>query len=98
MKTHSEMVAAWMGDPEFKKEYDALEDEFSLYESLLQARHQAGLTQTDVAERMGTKAPSVARLESGGGSKRHSPSVSTLRRYAEAVGCQLEIKLVPLST
>ncbi len=97
MRTHDEMVAAWMEDPEFEKEYDALEEEFALYESLLQARHLAGLTQADVAERMGTKAPSVARLESGGGSKRHSPSVSTLRKYAEAVGCRLEINLVPLS-
>jgi len=44
---------------------------------------------------MGTKAPAVARLESGGGSDRHSPSLGTLRRYAEAVGCDLVVRLVP---
>jgi hypothetical protein len=43
---------------------------------------------------MGTKTPAVARLESGGGLKKHSPSISTLRKYARAVGCNLEIKLV----
>ncbi|MEI8174085.1 MAG: hypothetical protein WCH07_11480 [Deltaproteobacteria bacterium] len=44
---------------------------------------------------MGTKAPAVARIEAGGGSKRHSPSIATLRRYAEAVGCKLKIEFVP---
>ena len=44
---------------------------------------------------MGTKTPAVARLEAGGGSRRHSPSVATLRKYARAVGCRLEIRLRP---
>jgi transcriptional regulator with XRE-family HTH domain len=54
------------------------------------------LTQAEVAARMGTKTPAVARLEAGGGGKRHSPSVATLRRYAQAVGCRLEIHLRPV--
>jgi len=45
---------------------------------------------------MGTKAPAVARIEAGGGSKKHSPSINTLRRYAAAVGCKLKIELVPI--
>jgi transcriptional regulator with XRE-family HTH domain len=48
-----------------------------------------------VAARMGTKPPAVARIEAGGGSKKHSPSIATLRRYAAAVGCKLKIELVP---
>jgi transcriptional regulator with XRE-family HTH domain len=95
MKTHDEMVAGWMKDPEFKAEYDALEDEFALFDAVLAARKRAGLTQAEIAARMGTKAPAVARIESGGGSKRHSPSIATLRRYAEAVGCRLKIELIP---
>jgi len=95
MKTHDEMVAVWMKDPEFKAEYDALEDEFALFDAVLAARKRAGLTQAEIAARMGTKAPAVARIESGGGSKRHSPSIATLRRYAEAVGCRLKIELIP---
>mgnify|MGYP003962369223 CR=1 FL=1 len=95
MKSHDEMITEWKRDPAFKTEYDALEAEFTLFDELLKARKQAGLTQAEIAERMGTKAPAVARLESGGGSDRHSPSLGTLRRYAEAVGCDLVVRLVP---
>ncbi len=95
MKTHDEMIAEWKEDPEFRRQYDALEDEYLLFDELLSARKQAGLTQAAVAERMGTKPPAVARLEAAGGSKRHSPSIATLRRYAQAVGCRLEVRLVP---
>ena len=95
MKSHSEMLAEWKQDPAFKQEYDALEAEFSLFDMLLKARSEAGLTQADIAHRMGTKTSAIARLESGGGSKKHSPSISTLRKYADAVGCRLEVRLVP---
>jgi DNA-binding XRE family transcriptional regulator len=94
MKSHEEMLSEWKKAPAFQQEYDALEAEFSLFDELLKARKEAGLTQADVAERMGTKTSAVARLEAGGGSKKHSPSVTTLRKYAEAVGCELEIRLV----
>lgn len=95
MKTHDEMIAGWMKDPNFKGEYDALEEEFNLFDAALKARKQAGLTQAEIAIRMGTKAPAVARMEAGGGSKHHSPSIATLRRYADAVGCKLKIEFVP---
>jgi transcriptional regulator with XRE-family HTH domain len=95
VKTHDEMIGAWKKDPAFRKAYDALEAEFILFDELLTARSRAGLTQAEVAERMGTKTPAVARLEAGGGSKKHSPSIATLRKYAAAVGCHLEVKLVP---
>jgi len=94
MLSHEEMVLKMLKDPEVKAEYDALEPEFELLDELLQARGEAGLTQEDVAKRMGTSRPAVARIEAGGGSKRHSPSIATLRKYAEAVGCKLQIKLV----
>jgi DNA-binding XRE family transcriptional regulator len=79
--------------PDVKAEYDRLEPEYELLNTLLKARKQADMTQLDVAKRMGVKRPSVARLESTGSS--HSPSVKTLQKYAEAVGCKLEIKLTP---
>jgi len=94
MKTHDEMVQAWMEDPAFVQEYDALEEEFALVDELLRARKEAGLTQAEVAERMATQPSVVARLEAGGGRQRHSPSIATLQKYAEAVGCRLEIKMV----
>lgn len=95
MKTHEKMISKWMENSAFKKEYDALEPEFTLFDELLKARNNAGLTQAEVAERMGTKTPAIARLESGGGSKKHSPSLATLLKYAKAVDCGLEIKLKP---
>ena len=93
MLTHEKLVKKMLGEPVVKAEYDAQAEEFALLDELLRARKRAGLTQAEVAARMGTKTPAVARLEAGGGSHRHSPSISTLRRYAEAVGCRLEIRL-----
>lgn len=95
MLTHEEMVGKMLEDPEVKAEYDALEPEFQILDELLKAREEAGFTQEEVAKRMGTSRPAVARIEAGGGSKRHSPSIATLRKYADAVGCKLQIKLVP---
>jgi predicted transcriptional regulator len=94
MKTHDEMVQEWEQDPEFVREYEALQADFALFDELLRARKEAGLTQADVARRMATQPSVVARLEAGGGRRRHSPSVATLRKYAEAVGCRLEIRMV----
>ena len=80
-------------NPGIKAEYDRLEPEFELLNTLLSARKKVGMTQLEVANAMGVKRPSVARLESA--NPKHSPSVKTLRKYAEAVGCKLEIKLTP---
>jgi DNA-binding XRE family transcriptional regulator len=94
MLSHEEMVGTMLKNPEVRAEYEDLAPEFELLDELLKARDAAGLTQEDVAKRMGTSRPAVARIEAGGGSKRHSPSIATLRKYAEAVGCKLQIKLV----
>src|SRR5205823_13048605 len=95
MLTHKELVKKMLRWPSVRAEYDAQAEEFALLDELLSARCRAGLTQAQVAARMGTQTPAVARLESGGGSRRHSPSVATLRKYARAVGCRLEIRLRP---
>jgi transcriptional regulator with XRE-family HTH domain len=75
-----------------KAEYDRLDEEFSFIDQFLKARSAAGITQTEVAERIGTTQSAIARLESGGG--RHSPSLATLQKYAQALGCRLELRLV----
>jgi transcriptional regulator with XRE-family HTH domain len=95
MLTHDELVEKALSKPGVKAAYDALEDEFVLFDEVFKARKRAGLTQAEIAARMGTKASAIARIEAGGGSKRHSPSIATLRRYAEAVGCKLRIQFVP---
>jgi DNA-binding XRE family transcriptional regulator len=76
----------------FTEAYDALELEYQVANQLLKARTRAGLTQDAVAERMGTTKSAISRLEAAG---KHTPSLSTLQRYARAVGCELQIKLVP---
>jgi len=76
----------------FKEAYEGLADEYALVRELLAARSRAGLTQEAVAELMGTTKSAVSRLEAAG---RHAPSMTTLKKYAQAVGCHLEIKLVP---
>src|SRR5216683_1088822 len=95
MMTHKALVRKMLKQPAVKVEYDAQAEEFALLDELLKARRRAGLTQAELAARMGTKTPAVARLEAGGGSRGHSPSVATLRKYAQAVGCRLEIRLRP---
>ena len=94
-KTHRQMVDEWKQAPDFMEAYDELETEFNLLRELLLARQQAGLTQAEVAEKMGTKPPSVTRLETSLSDNRHSPTIATLKKYAQAVGCKLEVHLVP---
>jgi len=80
--------------PEFRQAWEALEDEFAALDALLAARRQAGMTQEQVAAKMGVSQPSLARVEASLGSHRHSPSLEMLRKYAAAVNCKLEIRLV----
>ena len=95
MLTHEQMVKKMLKKTEVQIEYEEQAEEFGLVDEMLRARKRARMTQAEVAKRMGTMTPAIARLEAGGGSKRHSPSVATLRRYAEAVGCRLEITMRP---
>lgn len=81
----------WLKNPEYRREYEALEEEFSLVAALIEARTRAGLTQEQVAQRMNTTQAVIARLE-GGGSK---PSTRTLERFAEATGSRLKITFEP---
>ena len=76
----------------FSQAYEALALEYEVVGQLLKARTLAGLTQDAVAERMGTTKSAVSRLESAG---KHVPSLSSLKRYATAVGCNLQVRLVP---
>ena len=92
--THKELKQKALSNKAVKKEYEELTVEFNILRQLLAARKKAGLTQAEVAEKMGTKAPAVTRLESSLASGAHSPSLATLEKYANAVGCHLSVKLV----
>jgi len=75
---------------EFRRGYQALDEEFSIAAQLIEARTRANLTQEQVARRIGTTQSVVARIESG----HPMPSLRSLRRYALAVGSKVEIRLV----
>jgi transcriptional regulator with XRE-family HTH domain len=77
----------WLKDPKYRREYSALQEEFSITAALIEARSRAGMTQEQVARRMKTTQAVIARLESGGS----KPSTRTLERYAKATGTRLRI-------
>jgi len=94
MRTHDHVVKKLMRRPRVRAEVERLErEEFTLLDALLKARQEAGLTQAEVAERMGTQAPSVARLERALATGKHSPSVATLRKYVKACGKRLVLQV-----
>jgi len=82
----------WMKDPAYRKEYEALEEEFTLMAEVAKARARAGLSQAELARRMKTTQSAVARLESGRG----LPSTRTLGRFAKATGHRLKISFEPV--
>jgi DNA-binding XRE family transcriptional regulator len=77
-----------------KPAFDALEEEYTALHAMLQARQAAGLTQSEVASRMGTTVSAVSRLEASLRSEKHSPSFATLRKYAQACGKKLIIQMI----
>ena len=81
--------AELLANPDVKREYDALAWEFEFSAELLRARLRAGLSQVELAERMGTSQSAIARLESG----RTLPSAKTLLRFAEATKSKVELRL-----
>lgn len=81
----------WEKDPDFRAEYDSLEEEFTLATALIKARDAAHMTQEQVARAMGTSQEAVARLESG----KSLPSTRTLQRFAKATGMRLRISFEP---
>jgi len=91
MTKFSDIKKRWLRNPEVRTEYDALEEEFALARELILARSRAGLSQAEVARRMGTTQSTVARLEGG----RAKPTLLTVERYARATGSRAVVKLVP---
>ena len=92
MLSHRTLRARALARPDVKAEFDRLKPEFAFLDQVLAARKAAGLTQADIARRIGTTQSAIARLESGSG--KHLPSLATLHKYAGAVGCRVEIRLV----
>lgn len=90
MSTVDRLKKKWHADPRFRQAYEALKPEFAIARQLITARSRAGLSQAEVARKMGTTQSTVARLESG----QRLPAMSSLQRYADAIGHRLEVRLV----
>ena len=81
-----------MKNPEFKRAWQDLDAEFSILEGVIRVRKEAGLTQEELAKRIGTKQPALSRLEKGGFEK---ANIETLRRIANALDYKLIVKFEP---
>lgn len=90
--THEEFLQEALSRPGVRAELEKLEDEFNIYEELIKNRLKIGKTQEEIAAEMHTSVSAIGRLESG--SMRSNPTLATLRRYAKALGLELQLKLV----
>ena len=91
MSEFREFLDEQLQDPEFRKEWDALEPEFAIVQALINARKNVGLTQKQLSERTGIAQSDISKLESGDG----NPSLKTLKRLAAAMDMTLRIEFTP---
>lgn len=89
MTKFSDLHKKWMKDPEFKKAYDDLEPEFAIIHAMIKMRLKNKMSQKDLAKKLGTKQPAIARFESGA----YNPTLSFLKKLSTALGGKLEIKI-----
>jgi len=91
MRTFDSVLAEMMKDPEFKKEYDALEPEFAIIQAIIDARKNSGLTQKQLSEKTGIAQTDISKLETGNA----NPSLKTLKRLASGMDMSLKIEFTP---
>ena len=89
MTSYSDLRRKWMKDLKFKKAYDDLEPEFAIIRALIKMRIEKKMSQKDLAKKLGTKQPAIARFESGA----YNPTLSFLKKLSTALGGKLEIKI-----
>ena len=89
MTSYSDLRKKWMKDPKFKKAYYDLEPEFAIVRAMIKMRLKNKMSQKDLAKKLGTKQPAIARFESGA----YNPTISFLKKLSSALGGKLEIKI-----
>lgn len=94
MTNFNDFLNEQLKKPNLKKEYDALDAEFSIIQAMIDARKASGLTQKDLAERTGIAQGDISKLENGSA----NPSLRTLRRLADGMGMKLKLEFVPANT
>ena len=93
MNNFDAYVLKKMQDPEFRKEYDALEPEFSIIQAMIDARKNTGITQKELSERTGIAQGDISKLETGNA----NPSLRTLQRLANGLGMAVKVEFVPIA-
>ncbi len=91
MTNYKDFLNEQLQNEKFKKEYDALDAEFSIVQTMIDARKVSGLTQKDLAERTGIAQADISKLENGNA----NPSLKTLQRLADGMGMKLKLEFVP---
>jgi predicted transcriptional regulator len=89
MKNYKEFKKELLKDLKIKKEYDRLEPEFKLTETLIRKRLKKGLTQKELALKIGTKQSAISRLESG----YQNPTLQLLQKVSKALDANLKISI-----
>ena len=92
MKNFDAYVAEQLKEPEFRKEYEALEPEFALIRALIDARNRSGITQKELADRTGINQADISRIERGNA----NPSLRTIRRLAEGMDMRVKLEFEPV--
>lgn len=82
--------AKQMADPVFRRIYEEEAAKKELWRQLVEARQDAGLTQAEVAKRLGVSQAQVARIEKRG---YDAYTLNTLRRYVEALGGEFSLQV-----
>lgn len=93
MTNYKDFLNEQLQNEEFKKEYDALEAEFSIIQAMLDARKASGMTQKELADRTGIAQADISKLENGNA----NPSLRTLQRLPDGMGMRLKLEFVPVN-
>ena len=91
MTNYDKYLEEQMNDPEFRKEWEALQPEFAIVQAIIDARKSTGMTQKELAEKTGITQADISRLERGSA----NPSIKTLQRLAEGMGMTLKLEFIP---
>lgn len=89
-RTLKEYIAEQMKNPGFRRAWEDLEPEFQVLKAMIKAREKTGISQAELARRVGTKQSVISRLERGAFSK---ATLETIKKVADALGMRLEIRL-----
>ena len=89
-RTLKEYIAEQMKNPDFKKAWEDLEPEFQVLKAMIKGREKTGISQAELARRVGTKQSVISRLERGAFSK---ATLETIKKMADALDMRLEIRL-----